>query len=155
MDRDDAHGASSPGLKFPSMPALTSSALADLIARLQNGDPSLDAALAAAAPHATVPVREAVLALALSKQALLKAQADMDLVADELRKYQKFAAPGKPNLQIVQLRKQQAAVKQTALVARQGYAQATHVFLRGTGVVVPARRTPTDFSALWLGKLVG
>ncbi len=143
------------GITIPTMPALTSSALADLIARLQQGDPSLDAALSTAAPNATVPVREAALALALSQQALLKAQADMDLVADELRKYQKFAAPGKPNLQIVQLRKQQAAVKQTALVARQAFAQATHVFLRGTGVVVPARRTPTDFSALWLGKLVG
>ncbi len=37
-------------------------------------------------------------------RALVQANADIGLVADELRRYQKFAAPGKPSLQIVQLR---------------------------------------------------
>jgi hypothetical protein len=104
-------------------------------------------------PLADTTPAPAVLALAHAYAALLKAQGEMDSVADELRKYQKYAVPGKPSLQIVQLRKQQAATKQAALIARQGYAQATHVFLRETGVVVPSRRTPTDFTALWLGKL--
>jgi len=75
-------------------------------------------------------------------------------VADELRRYQKYAAPGKPSLQIVQLRKQQAAVKQASLIARQGYAQATHAFLRDSGLTAPARRVPTDFTTAWLGKVV-
>ena len=135
------------------MQAASLPALADLIARLERADPALDAALAAAAPQATVPMREAVLPLARAQLALVQANADITLVADELRRYQKYALPGKPSLQIVQLRKQQGAVKQTALIARQNFAQATHVFLRESGLTAPARRLPTDFATGWLVKI--
>jgi hypothetical protein len=94
-----------------------------------------------------------VLPLARAQLALVQANADITLVADELRRYQKYALPGKPSLQIVQLRKQQGAVKQTALIARQNFAQATHVFLRESGLTAPARRLPTDFAAGWLVKV--
>ena len=135
------------------MQAASLSALADLIARLERADATLDATLAEIAPQATVPVREAVLPLARAQLALVQANADITLVADELRRYQKYAMPGKPSLQIVQLRKQQGAVKQTALIARQNFAQATHAFLRESGLTTPARRLPTDFATGWLAKI--
>ena len=135
------------------MQAASLSALADLIARLERADATLDATLAEIAPQATVPMREAVLPLARAQLALVQANADITLVADELRRYQKYAMPGKPSLQIVQLRKQQATVKQAALIARQNFAQATHAFLRDGGLTAPARRLPTDFATAWLGKV--
>ncbi|MBD3828791.1 MULTISPECIES: hypothetical protein [Stenotrophomonas] len=138
------------------MQAVSPSALADLIDRAERADAPLDAALVALAPSVggnVAPLRAALVPLAQSQLALVKANADIALVADELRRYQKYALPGKPSLQIVQLRKQQATVKQAALIARQNYAQATHAFLRDSGLTAPARRTPTDFTTLWLGKV--
>ena len=140
------------------MQAVSPSALADLIDRAERADPALDAALAALAPsvgNAIAPLRTALVPLAQALTAVVQAGIDIGLVADELRRYQKYAVAGKPSLQIVQLRKQQAAVKQAALIARQNYAQATHAFLRDSGLTAPARRLPTDFSAAWLGKVVG
>ena len=140
------------------MQAVSPSALADLIDRAERADPALDAALAALAPSvgdAIAPLRAALVPLAQALTAVVQAGIDIGLVADELRRYQKYAVAGKPSLQIVQLRKQQAAVKQAALIARQNYAQATHAFLRDSGLTAPARRLPTDFSAAWLGKVVG
>jgi len=134
------------------MQAVSSSALTDLIDRAERADPALDAALNALAPSVAgnvAPLRAALVPLAQAQITL-----DIGLVADELRRYQKYAAPGKPSLQIVQLRKQQAAVKQASLIARQGYAQATHAFLRDSGLTAPARRVPTDFTTAWLGKVV-
>lgn len=140
-----------PGLS--TMQPASLPALADLIVRLERADPALDATLATAAPQATVPMREAVLPLAKAQLALVQANADITLVADELRRYQKYALPGKPSLQIVQLRKQQATVKQAALIARQNFTQATHTFLRESALVAPARRLPTDFASGWLAKI--
>lgn len=139
------------------MQAVSSSALTDLIERAERADPALDAALNALAPSVAgnvAPLRAALVPLAQAQIALAQATVDIGLVADELRRYQKYAAPGKPSLQIVQLRKQQAAVKQASLIARQGYAQATHAFLRDSGLTAPARRVPTDFTTAWLGKVV-
>lgn len=139
------------------MQAVSSSALTDLIDRAERADPALDAALNALAPSVAgnvAPLRAALVPLAQAQIALVRATLDIGLVADELRRYQKYAAPGKPSLQIVQLRKQQAAVKQASLIARQGYAQATHAFLRDSGLTAPARRVPTDFTTAWLGKVV-
>ncbi|MCS4235482.1 hypothetical protein [Stenotrophomonas sp. BIGb0135] len=139
------------------MQAVSSSALTDLIDRAERADPALDAALNALAPSVAgnvAPLRAALVPLAQAQFALVQATLDIGLVADELRRYQKYAAPGKPSLQIVLLRKQQAAVKQASLIARQGYAQATHAFLRDSGLTAPARRVPTDFTTAWLGKVV-
>ena len=139
------------------MQAVSPSALTDLIDRAERADPALDAALNGLAPSVAgnvAPLRAALVPLAQAQIALAQATVDIGLVADELRRYQKYAAPGKPSLQIVQLRKQQAAVKQASLIARQGYAQATHAFLRDSGLTAPARRVPTDFTTAWLGKVV-
>ncbi|MEG2806304.1 hypothetical protein [Stenotrophomonas sp.] len=138
------------------MQAVSPSALTDLIDRAERADPALDAALNALAPSMAgnvAPLRAALVPLAQAQIALVQANIDIGLVADELRRYQKFAAPGKPSLQIVQLRRQQATVKQASLIARQGYAQATHAFLRDSGLTAPARRVPTDFTTAWLAKL--
>ena len=138
------------------MQASPLSALTDLIDRAERADPALDAALAALAPSVggnIAPLRTALIPLARAQAALVQANIDIDLVADELRRYQKYAMPGKPSLQIVQLRKQQGAVKQTALIARQNFAQATHAFLRESGLTAPARRLPTDFATGWLAKI--
>ena len=138
------------------MQASPLSALTDLIDRAERADPALDAALAVLAPSVgenIAPLRTALVPLARAQAALVQANIDIDLVADELRRYQKYALPGKPSLQIVQLRKQQGAVKQTALIARQNFAQATHAFLRESGLTAPARRLPTDFATGWLAKI--
>ncbi|MCC7635760.1 hypothetical protein [Stenotrophomonas rhizophila] len=138
------------------MQAVSSSALTDLIDRAGRGDAALDAVLVALAPSVAgniAPLRAALVPLAQAQIALAQATADIGLVADELRRYQKYAMPGKPSLQIVQLRKQQASVKQAALIARQGFAQATHAFLRDSGLSAPARRVPTDFTTAWLAKV--
>ena len=138
------------------MQAVSPSALTDLIDRAERADPALDAALNALAPSVAgnvAPLRAALVPLAQAQIALVQANIDIGLVADELRRYQKYAMPGKPSLQIVQLRKQQGAVKQTALIARQNFAQATHAFLRESGLTAPARRLPTDFATGWLAKI--
>ena len=71
-------------------------------------------------------------------------------VADILRRDQKFAPPGRPSLHLVQLRKQQATVKQAALVARQELARTAQAWVQAAGLPVPPKRTPTEVALAWL-----
>ena len=83
-------------------------------------------------------------------QASKQAAAETAAVADELRRYQKFAPPGRPPLLIVQLRQQQARAKQAALVAGQALSQASATLLRELKLHAPTRQAPAPWLANWL-----
>ncbi|MBA0274247.1 hypothetical protein D7U77_16665, partial [Stenotrophomonas maltophilia] len=59
----------------------------------------------------------------------------------------------RPSINIVQLRKQQAATKQAALIARQRVAQAAQTFVRVSGMTVKAKQSPSEACVAWLGAL--
>ena len=83
----------------------------------------------------------------------LQAEFEVAQVADVLRRDQKYAPVGRPSVHIVQLRKQQAATKQAALIARQVVAQAAQTFARASGLAVKAKQSPSEACVAWLGAL--
>lgn len=111
-------------------------------------DAACDAALAAFADPAALraPLRE----LLEAEHRFLQAEFEVAQVADVLRRDQKYAPVGRPSVHIVQLRKQQAATKQAALIARNVVAQAAQTFARVSGMTVKAKQSPSDACAAWL-----
>jgi len=124
------------------------SGVSALMARIADDDAACDALLAAFAEPVALraPLRELVLA----QQQLLQAEHEVGQVADVLRRDQKYAPVGRPSVHIVQLRKQQAATRQAALVARQRLAQAAQTFVQRSGLPLKARQTPSEAVAAWL-----
>lgn len=99
-------------------------------------------------PRANVMASLALLLIA--RKATLQAAFDTTLAADELRRYQKFAKPGKPSAHIVQLRQRQAAARQATSIARQSLIKAAASFVRDADIDVP-ERTPLDvFIIEWI-----
>lgn len=97
------------------------------------------------------PIVVALLSTVLhARKASLQAAFDTALAADELRRYQKFAKPGKPSPHIVQLRQKQAAARQATNVARQSLIKAAAAFVRAAGLSVPARITLDVHIAEWI-----
>jgi hypothetical protein len=84
------------------------------------------------------------------RQAMLKAAFDTELVADELRRYQKFAKPGKPSPHIVQLRQQQGAVRQASSVAKQSFIKAAAAFVSAANIQVPERVALDVYINRWI-----
>ncbi|HDS0948995.1 TPA: hypothetical protein QDZ34_001459 [Stenotrophomonas maltophilia] len=111
-------------------------------------DAACDTALAAFADPAALraPLRE----LLEAEHRFLQAEFEVAQVADVLRRDQKYAPVGRPSVHIVQLRKQQAATKQAALIARNVVAQAAQTFVRVSGMTVKAKQSPSDACAAWL-----
>ena len=85
-----------------------------------------------------------------ARMAVMQAAFDSKLVADELRRYQKFAKPGKPEPHIVQLRRKQAAARQASSVARQSLIRAAAAFVRDAGLDVPPRVALDVFITDWM-----
>jgi hypothetical protein len=85
-----------------------------------------------------------------AQSAVWQASLDGELVADELRRYQKFAKPGQPSPHIVQLRQRQAAARQASNVSRQAFIRAATAFVREAGVEVPPRVALEAFIAGWI-----
>jgi len=116
-----------------------------------------DSALASVAEHVLFSEGEALTAAGQALEQLLQAgqafaQSDVDvgLVADELRRYQKFAPPGRPSVQIVQLRRQQSTVQQAQRIARQGFIRQADAFTRALSLVVPPKLGPVVTVERWL-----
>ncbi|HGK7305631.1 TPA: hypothetical protein ACJ509_003538 [Stenotrophomonas maltophilia] len=111
-------------------------------------DAACDTALAAFADPAAAraPLRE----LLEAEHRYLQAEFEVAQVADILRRDQKYAPAGRPSVHIVQLRKQQAATKQAALIARNVVAQAAQTFVRVSGMTVKAKQSPSEACAVWL-----
>ena len=88
--------------------------------------------------------------LLLAGEGQLKADNDVSLVADELRRYQKFAPPGRPSVQIVQLRRQQSTVQQAQRIARQAFIRNADGFARALGLDVPQKLGVVETVMRWL-----
>lgn len=85
-----------------------------------------------------------------AQRATQQAAFDTELVADELRRYQKFAKPGQPSAHIVQLRQRQAAARQASSLARQSFIKSSAAFVREAGIEVPERVALEAFIAGWI-----
>ncbi|MFC5435867.1 hypothetical protein ACFPME_04815 [Rhodanobacter umsongensis] len=96
------------------------------------------------------PAASHLIQLLKARHAVLQASFDTDVVADELRRYQKFARPGQPSPQIVQLRQQQAAARQASSQSRQSFIRAAAAFARETGIEVPPRVALEVFITGWI-----
>ncbi len=130
-------------------------ALESIGASAPAGDTSLPAPLARtpfdaageqfAAVHRLIPLLGA-------RKAMWQAAFDTEQVADELRRYQKFAKPGQPSPQVVQLRRQQAMARQAASRSKQGFIEAATAFVREAGIAVPQRVSLESFVIRWIDE---
>lgn len=111
-----------------------------LAALEQSGDA---ASLGLGSPALLIPVLKAY-------KATLQAAFDTTLAADELRKFQKYAKPGRPSAHIVQLRQKQAAARQATSIARQALIKAAAAYVRDAGVDVPERVPLDEFIVGWI-----
>lgn len=89
-----------------------------------------------------------------ARKAALQAAFDTEQVADELRRYQKFAKPGQPSPHIVQLRRQQAAVRQAFTQSRQSLIKCAAAFTRGATIEPPPRLALELFINQWMDSSV-
>lgn len=105
--------------------------------------PPLLESLLSVPPESRAELMASLALLLAARKATLQAAFDTTLAADELRRYQKFAKPGKPSAHIVQLRQKQAAARQATSIARQSLIKAAATFVRVAGIDVP-ERTPLD-----------
>ncbi|MFC5439006.1 hypothetical protein [Rhodanobacter ginsenosidimutans] len=112
--------------------------------------PSLARILLTAEGGPSAPVVADLIELLKARKAVLQASVDGELVADALRRYQKFAKPGQPSAHIVQLRQQQGAARQAGSQARQAFIKAAAAFVRAAGIEVPARVALERFVIEWL-----
>lgn len=101
-------------------------------------------------PSRRTPAAASLASLLRARMAVMQAAFDTKLVADELRRYQKFAKPGKPEPHIVHLRRKQAAARQASSVARQSLIKAAAVFVREAGLEVPPRVALDAFITDWM-----
>jgi hypothetical protein len=99
--------------------------------------------LSATAQAALLDVRAAA-------QAMKQAASDTETVADELRRYQKYARPGQPSPHIVQLRQAQARARHSSNHAKQAFLKASTVFVREAGLTVPPATSLETFITSWL-----
>lgn len=97
-----------------------------------------------------VPAAASLIPLLNAYKATLQAASDTTLAADELRKFQKYAKPGKPSAHIVQLRQKQAAARQASSIARQSLIKAAAAFVREADIAVPERMPLDTFIVSWI-----
>lgn len=91
-----------------------------------------------------------VIELLHARKAILQAAFDTEQVADELRRYQKFAKPGQPSPHIVRLRQQQSAVRQASSLSKQAYIKAAAAFVREADIEVPPSMALQVFITRWI-----
>jgi hypothetical protein len=123
------------------VPAEVSAALPPVLARLL---------LSTDEPRTWTAVMDTLVPLLLARKATLQAAFDTTLAADELRRYQKYAKPGKPSAHIVQLRQRQAAARQASSISRQSLIKAAAAFVRDAGIDVPERVPLDEFIIGWI-----
>jgi hypothetical protein len=94
----------------------------------------------------------ALVALLKAREGTYRAAFQAALVADELRRFQKFAKPGQPTPHVVQMRQQQAAARQAGNKARQLLNVTATSFVRQAGITVPPRLTIDVFISEWISR---
>lgn len=102
-------------------------------------------------PSALTPAGKHLIALLTAQKATQQAAFDTALVADELRRYQKFAKPGQPSPHIVQLRHQQSSVRVAGSLAKQSYIKSAAAFVRDAGITVPEKVALELYITRWIG----
>jgi hypothetical protein len=143
------------------MTVTTTFPLADCLAHLESlratvmapADNSLPPWLAQALPHENTrspKLFDCLVQLLTAKKGVWQAALDTELVADELRRYQKFVKPGRPSAHIVQLRQRQAAARQASSIARQSFIKAAAAFVREAGIDVPQHLALEAFVTSWI-----
>lgn len=87
----------------------------------------------------------------------LRAQVELQRLAqegeqltDDLRRYQRFAKPGAPSAQVIQLRRRQAALRQAGNVARQSYLKGAAQFVHRLGLPLSGKVTADSATAAWV-----
>ncbi|PMQ05851.1 hypothetical protein DyAD56_06295 [Dyella sp. AD56] len=110
----------------------------------------LDALETSGDPGAVDAKAATLIPLLKAYRATLQAASDTTLAADELRRYQKYAKPGKPSAHIVQLRQKQAAARQATSIARQSLIKAAAVYVREAAIDVPERMPLDAFITGWI-----
>lgn len=113
-------------------------------------DTPLPAALAAVAGEQSALAAGLLTQLLRTRREVLQASFHAARVADELRRYQKFARPGQPSPSAVRLRQQQAAARQAVSVARQRFVQAAATLVRDASIEVPPRQSLEAFITRWI-----
>lgn len=123
-----------------STPLASATPLAPALARIR---------LATEAGQPT-PIVADLIELLKARKGMLQASFDTGMVADALRRDQKFTKPGQPSVHIVQLRQQQAAVRQAASQSKQSFIKAAAAFVRAAGIDVPPRIGLELFTTGWI-----
>jgi hypothetical protein len=118
-------------------------------------DTSLPSIIARVLPHSEESGKQTqavdqLIQLLKARKGMLQASFDTELVADGLRRYQKFAKPGQPSPHIVQLRRQQAAARQASSQSKQAFVKAAAAFVRSTDLEVPQRMSLEEFMTGWI-----
>ena len=85
-----------------------------------------------------------------ARKAMLQADLDTELAADELRRYQKFSKPGQPSPHIVFLRQKQAAARHARNQSKQSFIKAAAAFVRDAGIEIPPRVSLEVFATGWI-----
>ena len=97
----------------------------------------------------SLPVSQ-LIQLLKARQAVLQAAFEIEQVAEELRRCQRFARPGQLSAALVRLRQQQASVRQASSVARQHFVEAAAAFVRVAAIEVPPRLSLEAFIVHWI-----
>lgn len=85
-----------------------------------------------------------------ARKAMLQAELDTELAADELRRYQKFSKPGQPSPHIVFLRQKQAGARHARNQSKQSFIKAAAAFVRDAGIEISPRVSLEVFAAGWI-----
>ena len=81
---------------------------------------------------------------------MLQAAFDTEMVADELRRYQKFSKPGQPTSHIVFLRQKQAGARHASNQSKQSFIRAAAAFVRDAGIEISPRVSLEVFATGWI-----
>ncbi|MEO7013244.1 MAG: hypothetical protein ABI127_02975 [Dokdonella sp.] len=85
-----------------------------------------------------------------ARKAMLQAAFDTEMVADELRRYQKFSKPGQPTSHIVFLRQKQAGARHASNQSKQSFIRAAAAFVRDAGIEISPRVSLEVFATGWI-----
>ncbi len=116
--------------------------------------PSAIGTVVAAPDGRPTPALDSLIQLLAARQAVCKAASDTSAVADQLRRYQKYAKPGQPSPHVVQLRQQQAAARQASSQSRQAFVQAAAAFVRDAAIALPPRQALEAYITQWIAVQV-
>lgn len=96
------------------------------------------------------PAAANLIQLLKARKAMLQADFDTELAADELRRYQKFSKPGPTSPHIVFLRQKQAAARHARNQSKQSFIKAAAALVRDAGIEISPRVSLEVFVTKWI-----